>query len=57
MWGASATQTGSAVTLANLPWDATIAAGATINVVGMTGTWTSNDAAPGGFALNGVSCG
>jgi hypothetical protein len=56
VWGASATQTGSAVTLVNLPWDATIAAGGTINVVGMTGTWAGSDAAPHGFALNGVSC-
>jgi hypothetical protein len=56
VWGATATQAGRAVTLANLPWDATIAAGATINVVGMTGTWTASDAAPSGFAINGVAC-
>jgi hypothetical protein len=56
VWGASVAQTGRAVTLANLPWDATIAAGATINVVGMTGTWTASDAAPSGFAINGVAC-
>lgn len=56
VWGATATQSGSAVTLVNLPWDAAIAAGATLNVVGMTGTWTNSDAAPTGFALNGVAC-
>ena len=56
VWGATASQSGSAVTLANLPWDAAIAAGATINVVGMTGTWTASDAAPSGFVLNGVRC-
>lgn len=56
VWGASATQTGQAVTLVNLPWDATIAPGATIDAVGMTGTWTTSDAAPTGFAVNGVAC-
>lgn len=56
VWGASATQTGQAVTLVNLPWDAAIAPGATINAVGMTGTWTTSDTAPTGFALNGVAC-
>lgn len=56
VWGASATQTGQAVTLANLPWDATIAPGATINAVGMTGTWTTSDSPPTGFAVNGVGC-
>lgn len=56
VWGATASQSGHAVTLVNLPWDATIAAGATINVVGMTGTWSTSDAAPSGFAINGVAC-
>ena len=56
VWGASATQTGQAVTLVSLPWDATIAPGATINAVGMTGTWTTSDASPTSFTVNGVAC-
>jgi hypothetical protein len=55
-WGAGATQTGQAVTLVNLPWDATVAPGATLDVVGLTGTWTTSDPVPSGFAINGVTC-
>lgn len=56
VWGASATQTGQQVKLTNLPWDASIPPAATLTSVGMSGTWTTSDAGPTGFALNGVPC-
>lgn len=56
VWGATASQSGQAVTLANLSWDATIAPGATLTGVGMTGTWTASDAPPSGFTVNGTAC-
>lgn len=55
-WGATASQSGANVTLTNVPYDASIAAGATLTGVGMQGTWTSSDAAPSSFTLNGVAC-
>ena len=55
-WGATASQSGSTVTLTNLSYDGTIAPGATVTGVGMQGTWSSSDAAPSGFTLNGVAC-
>lgn len=55
-WGASLTQSGQHVMLTSLPWDASIPAGATLTTVGVYGTWTTSDSAPGGFALNGVPC-
>jgi len=56
VWGATGSQSGRSVTLVNLPWDATIASGATLTGVGMTGTWSTSDAAPSGFTLNGMAC-
>ncbi|GAA2033805.1 hypothetical protein GCM10009839_37840 [Catenulispora yoronensis] len=56
VWGAGATQNGSAVTLSSLAWDSAIAPGQTINFVGLTGTWGTSDLAPSSFALNGVTC-
>lgn len=55
-WGASVSQSGTNVTLTNVSYDGSIAAGGTLTGVGMQGTWTSSDAAPSGFALNGVAC-
>lgn len=56
VWGATASQSGAAVTLTNLSYDATIAPGATMSSVGLGGTWTVSDAAPSGFAVDGVAC-
>jgi endoglucanase len=55
-WGASASQSGATVTLTNVSYNGSIAPGGTLTGVGMQGTWTSSDAAPSGFALNGVAC-
>jgi hypothetical protein len=55
-WGASATQSGSTVTLTNASYDSTIAPGATTSSIGMIGTWTTSNAAPTGFTLSGIAC-
>jgi len=55
-WGANYTQSGKNVTLTNLSYDGSISAGQTLTGVGMQGTWTSSDAAPSGFTVNGVAC-
>ncbi|MGH3416571.1 MAG: glycoside hydrolase family 6 protein [Actinocrinis sp.] len=55
-WGATVSQSGQNVTLMNVSYDAVIAPGATLSGVGMQGTWTSSDAGPTGFAVNGVAC-
>lgn len=45
-WGATAAQTGSAVTMTTSSYDSSIAPGATLNEVGTEGTWTVSDASP-----------
>lgn len=54
-WGAAFQQTGNSVTMTNLSYDATIAPGSTVGI-GFQGTWTSSDAGPSGFSVNGVAC-
>jgi hypothetical protein len=44
------------VTLTNLSYNGSIGAGQTLTGVGVQGTWTSSDAAPSAFTLNGVAC-
>jgi endo-1,4-beta-xylanase len=48
-------QTGANATLTNASYNGNIAAGASITD-GFQGSWTSNDAAPTGFAVNGTAC-
>ncbi len=55
-WGASASQSGTTVTLTNVSYDASIAPGGSLTGVGMQGTWASSNTAPSGFTLNGVAC-
>jgi len=52
----SFTQAGENATLTNASYNATIAAGASITD-GFQGTWTSSDAVPTAFTLNGTACG
>ncbi len=54
-WNAVVTQNGAAVTAKNAPYNGTIAAGASVSF-GFQGTWTSADAAPAAFTLNGAAC-
>jgi endoglucanase len=55
LWNATYTQTGANVSATNLSWNANIASGATVNV-GFNGTWSSSNAKPATFRLNGNSC-
>jgi O-glycosyl hydrolase len=54
-WSGSATQSGAAVSITNASYNARIAAGSAVSL-GFQGTWTSSDAAPTAFILNGTPC-
>jgi endo-1,4-beta-xylanase len=54
-WNSTPVQTGTSVSLTNLSYNATIAAG-TSTTLGFQGTWTNNDAAPTAFSINGSRC-
>jgi endo-1,4-beta-xylanase len=51
----SNSQSGAAVTLTNASYNGAIAAGGNTSI-GFQGTWTSSDAAPTAFTLNGATC-
>jgi endoglucanase len=55
LWNASYAEAGEAVTVTPESYDATIAAGASVTV-GFTGSYTTSDAAPATFAVNGTAC-
>src|ERR1039457_4227880 len=55
MWTASYTQSGENVTAVNEPYNATIAPAGSVTI-GFTGTFTSSDASPTAFAVNGTAC-
>jgi endoglucanase len=55
LWNASYTQSGESVTVTAGSYDATIAASGSVTI-GFTGTYTSSDAAPTGFSVNGTAC-
>jgi cellulase/cellobiase CelA1 len=54
-WNATVTQTGKAVTAANMSYNAAISPGGSTSF-GFQGTWTSSLAAPTTFAVNGTTC-
>ena len=54
-WNATVTQTGSAVRATNVSYNAAVPAGGTVSF-GFNGSWTSNDAAPAAYTLNGATC-
>jgi O-glycosyl hydrolase len=54
-WNAAPAQSGEAVTLTNMSYNAALAAGASTSL-GFQGTWTNSDAAPTAFTLNGATC-
>jgi hypothetical protein len=57
LWNGTYTQSGSAVSITNLSYNGTIAAGQAISSEpGFNGTWTGTNSAPTAFTLNGVSC-
>jgi hypothetical protein len=54
-WNGVESQSGENVTITNESYNGTIAAGASTSI-GFQGTWTSSDASPTSFAVNGVTC-
>jgi hypothetical protein len=54
-WNASAQQSGAAVTAGNLPYNGSVAAGASVTF-GILGTWQTSNAAPTAFTLNNAAC-
>jgi O-glycosyl hydrolase len=54
-WGGSVTQSGEKVSVANASYNATIAPGSSTSL-GFQGTWTTSDAAPISFTVNGTTC-
>jgi hypothetical protein len=54
-FNASFTQSGSAVTATNLSYNSSIPAGGSTSF-GFEGTWSSSNASPTGFSLNGTAC-
>ena len=57
LWNGSETQSGATVTVNNLSYNGTIAAGANYSAMGFLGTWNnSTNAIPTSFAVNGTTC-
>jgi expansin (peptidoglycan-binding protein) len=54
-WNGNYTQTGPAVTVSSLPWNAQVAVGATVSL-GFTGSSSGSNPQPTAFTLNGVTC-
>jgi cellulase/cellobiase CelA1 len=54
-WNATITQNGTNVTAKNVSYNASIPAGGSQSF-GFQGTWTSSDASPTSFSVNGVAC-
>lgn len=55
-WNATVSQHGQAVDAGNMSYNATISANGGSTSFGFQGTWTSDDAVPTDFALNGTPC-
>ncbi len=55
-WSANWTQSGSNVTAASMPWNGSLASGATLSL-GFNGTWSGSNPKPTSFTVNGVTCG
>lgn len=57
LWNGTESQGGAKVTVANLGYNGSIAAGSSYNGVGFTGTWNNRtNQAPTSFAINGTTC-
>ncbi len=54
-WNGTVSQSGENVTLTNASYNGTIAPGGNTSA-GFQGTWTSSDAAPSSFTVNGATC-
>jgi hypothetical protein len=57
LWNGAETQSGANITVSNLSYNGSIAAGAGYNGVGFNGAWNnSTNATPASFAFNGTVC-
>jgi hypothetical protein len=54
-WNGTASQSGENATITNASYNGTIASGASTSL-GFQGTWTTSNAAPSSFTLNGATC-
>ncbi len=54
-WSSTVTQSGKNVTATNLNYNGTLAPNASTSI-GFQGTWTSSDASPTSFSINGKTC-
>ncbi|TMR17927.1 cellobiohydrolase [Nonomuraea turkmeniaca] len=55
-WGANWSQSGSRMTGTNMPYNGSLATGASVSV-GFNGTWTGSNPNPETFSVSGVTCG
>ena|SRR6516164_1592163 len=55
LWNASYTQSGEQVTVTNESYNSSIAPSASVTI-GFTGSYSSSNAAPAAFAVNGTAC-
>jgi len=56
LWNGTVAQSGAAVTVTSLSYNGSIAAGASYNDVGFTGSLTGANPLPASFTLNGAAC-
>jgi hypothetical protein len=57
LWNGSVTQSGSAVTVTNASYNASIPAGQSLSSEpGFNGTWNGTNSSPTAFTLNGSAC-
>ena len=58
LWDGTETQSGANVTVKNLSYNGSVAAGGNVAGIGFNGTWNgTTNAVPVSFAVNGVTCG
>ncbi|MEW9549910.1 glycoside hydrolase family 6 protein [Nonomuraea sp. NPDC050783] len=55
-WGANWSQSGTRVTATNMPYNGSLATGASTSI-GFNGTWSGTNANPASFSVNGTTCG
>jgi endo-1,4-beta-xylanase len=55
LWGGSASQSGSTVTVTNASWNGNLATGGAASF-GFLGSWTGSNPVPPAFTLNGNAC-
>ncbi|MFI2754139.1 glycoside hydrolase family 6 protein [Cellulomonas sp. P22] len=55
LWNGTATQTGTTVSVASLPWNGSLSTGARTSF-GFNGSWSGSNPVPTSFRLNGTAC-